>query len=230
LARSAAIVQMIAFHAAFDLNHFGWIHVQMLVDPFWVGWRSLIVGQFLAIMGIALGLEQHRGQRAPNWRRWRETAACALLVSLSSYWLFGPRWIWFGVLHFAACTQALSPAMRRLSAPVLFVVGLLAIAAGASIHLAAFDAPPLACIGLAGSKPATEDYVPLLPWLGVVCLGMAGATAWQRRFAAFDAGHQGHRALVRLSLPGRWPLTVYMVHQPLLFGALSLVAWQSIPH
>lgn len=32
-------------------------------------------------------------------------------------------------------------------------------------------------LGLAAVKPATEDYVPLLPWFGVVLWGMV-AGAW----------------------------------------------------
>jgi uncharacterized membrane protein len=69
-------------------------------------------------------------------------------------------------------------------------------------------------------KPVTEDYVPLFPWTGVVLLGIAaGHLLWRHAFAplAWLA-----RAPAPLRWLGRHSLVVYMVHQPLLLGALWL--------
>ena len=59
-----------------------------------------------------------------------------------------------------------------------------------------------------GRKPATEDYVPLVPWLGVMWWGMAALVP---------------AVLSPLSWLGRWSLTWYMLHQPVMIGAL--MAW-----
>ncbi|HWL73514.1 MAG TPA: heparan-alpha-glucosaminide N-acetyltransferase domain-containing protein, partial [Burkholderiaceae bacterium] len=74
-------------------------------------------------------------------------------------------------------------------------------------------------------KPRTEDYVPLFPWIGVVLIGTGLGALWQR------ANWQIPHALVALNdraprwllFLGTWALTVYLVHQPLLLGAMSLV-------
>ena len=74
-------------------------------------------------------------------------------------------------------------------------------------------------LGLISRKPITEDYVPLLPWLGVMCWGMAaGAWALRRRphWLALDIGAAG-RPLAGL---GRWSLGYYLLHQPVLIGLL----------
>ena len=78
-------------------------------------------------------------------------------------------------------------------------------------------------LGLVTHKPVTEDYVPVLPWLGLVLWGLAaGQWLLARRPALLAGGVPA--ALSPLALLGRWPLTVYMLHQPLLIGALT--AWQ----
>ena len=85
-------------------------------------------------------------------------------------------------------------------------------------------------LGLISRRPVTEDYAPLFPWLGVMCFGMvAGQWLMQRHAAALERlGQrlsQGAAAapLRGLALLGRWSLSYYMVHQPVLIGALSLV-------
>jgi uncharacterized membrane protein len=80
-------------------------------------------------------------------------------------------------------------------------------------------------IGFAHSKPRTEDYVPLFPWLGVVLIGMGLASLWQQRgFALTPAMQRWNAAPPRLLvLLGTWALTVYLLHQPMLMGFLWAV-------
>jgi uncharacterized membrane protein len=233
--RGLAIVQMVAYHLCYDLHYFGWIHIAMTRDPAWIAWRSAIVAQFLFLAGVSLALRAAPGAPGAGgaggagrnfWRRWFQIAGCAALVSLASYALFGPRFIWFGVLHFVAVAQLLLTPLARLR-PIALLAGAVAAAtAGLTIHLAPFDGLALSWIGFAPHKPPTEDYVPLFPWLGAMLMGMAAAAAW-RRSAGADT-----RALRVISggawrwpqVLGRWPLTIYMLHQPVLLGTLDLVA------
>ena len=245
VARGLAILQMVAFHFCYDLDYFGWIHVAMLADPRWIAWRSAIVTQFLFLVGISMVLRGGvaAGTQAPVapradrrfWRRWAQIAACAAIVSIATRPLFGPRFIWFGILHFVAATELLVVATARWTPPIrgasgiaaLAAAGAAAVAVGLFVHLAPFDTNAWSWIGFAAHKPATEDFVPILPWLGVVLLGMAAGALWRRRAFAIPP------ALRRAKPPGgigrvpaflgRWPLTIYMAHQPMLFGTLFLL-------
>ena len=77
-------------------------------------------------------------------------------------------------------------------------------------------------LGLVSRKPVTEDYVPLAPWLGVMWWGMAAGTwALQARAAWFQT--RLNKGLRALALLGRWSLSYYMLHQPVLIGLLMLV-------
>jgi len=229
VARGVAIAQMIAYHLCYDLNYFSWIHAALTREAGWIAWRTAIVTQFLFLVGVSLALRTTAaGAIVPSgvrfWRRWIQIAGCAGLVSLASGWLFGPRWIWFGVLHFVAVAQLLLVPVVRLG-PLNLLLGMVALAVGAMVHLSPFAADTLSWIGFSPSKPQTEDFVPLLPWLGVVLLGI-GATNLCKRSDAPAARWlraSGAGAWPVLALLGRWPLTVYMLHQPLLFAALYLL-------
>jgi len=138
--------------------------------------------------------------------------------------MFGARWIWFGVLHFVAVAQLLLPRVARQGAASL-ALGVLLIAVGCGVHFPLFASNALSWIGFSPVKPGTEDFVPLLPWTGVVLLGIGTAVGWQRSQGAFARllRRRPGPLLRAPALLGRWPLTTYMVHQPILFGALALV-------
>ncbi len=218
---------MVLYHFCYDLNHFGWTHAALTRDPGWVAWRTLIVTQFLLLVGVSLTLHQPGSAvaaRHPFTRRWWQIAGCAALVSIGSAFVFGPRWIWFGVLHFVVLAQLLVVPARRLGA-VNLVLGSIVLVVGLTVHLPAFAPDALSWIGFSPGKPLTEDFVPVLPWLGVVLLGIGVGNMWQGSAGAFARVLRGFdgRGLKLVAGMGRWPLTIYMLHQPLLFGVFTLV-------
>jgi uncharacterized membrane protein len=231
LVRGLAIVQMVAYHFIYDLTYFGWLHFVMTQEAGWVAWRNAIVLQFLLVCGVGIGLGDAAGRSGARfWRRWRQIAAAAALVSLASAWLFGPRLIWFGILHFVAVALLLARPLPALG-PLNLALGAVLLALGLSLHDARFDPPWLSWIGLVAHKPATEDYVPLLPWFGVVAIGIGLAWMWrQRNFVLPPSWQRLDSAPARtLRWLGQWPLTIYLVHQPILMGVLFAVrsVWAS---
>jgi uncharacterized membrane protein len=227
IARGLAIAQMVVYHFCYDLNHFGWVHWAMTRQPGWVVWRTAIVTQFLFLVGIALVLREQPGAVAPRHpftRRWWQIAFCAALVSAASAMIFGARWIWFGVLHFVVVAQLLVIPVRGLGIPNL-ALGAIALLVGVTVEVPGFASNALSWIGFSPVKPLTEDFVPVLPWLGVVLLGIGAGNLWRNSTGNFaqslrvvDGGRLAFAAWI-----GRWPLTIYMVHQPLLFGAFTLI-------
>ena len=224
--RGLAMVWMIGFHFAFDLNHLGWISPRMNFhhDPLWTIQRTLIVSLFLLCAGLGQALALQAAQGWPRfWRRWAQVAGCAVGVSLGSALMFPASWISFGVLH----GMALMLVLARLAAPLgpwLWPLGLLLLTLPGWLMPPAFDSRWLNWVGLVTHKPVTEDFVPVLPWLGVMLWGLAAGQALLARRAA--ALHGPVPALLQpLCGLGRWPLTVYMLHQPLLIGALLAAAW-----
>ncbi len=224
--RAAAIVWMAIFHFCFDLNHFRFIREDFYRDPFWTVQRTMIVSLFLFCAGVGQAVAWEQRQGWPRfWRRWAQVAGCALLVSAGSYLMFPRSFIYFGVLH----GIALMLVVTRLTAGAgrwLWLMGLVAVLLPQFVQHPFFDTRLTNWVGLITRKPITEDYAPLLPWLGVMWWGLAsGQWVLQRRRAWITAALP--RALSPLAVLGRWSLSFYMLHQPVLIGLLSaVVCWQ----
>jgi uncharacterized membrane protein len=175
---------------------------------------------FCAGIGQAIALEQRQGWRR-FWRRWAQVAGCALLVSVGSWLMFKDRFISFGVLHAIAVMLIVA----RLTAGWgrwLWLAGAVAIALDRVVHHPFFDSRLTNWIGLMTHKPATEDYVPLLPWIGVLWWGLAaGQWMLERRRAWLT--RPVPRIVRPMAVLGRWSLSFYMLHQPVLIGLLLIV-------
>ncbi len=219
--RGIALVWMAFFHFCFDLSHYGVIEANFYRDPVWTWQRTLILSGFLLCAGAGQAIATAQGQTWPRfWKRWAQVAGCALAVSASSALMFPDSFIYFGVLH----GMAVMLVIARLSAPLgrwLWLLGAVAVALPQFVQHPWFDTRWTNWVGLVTAKPITEDYVPVLPWLGVMWWGLA-ATQWLlARHPRWLVGATGAPAQ-GLALLGRWSLTFYMVHQPLLIGGLVL--------
>lgn len=216
--RGLAVVAMVAYHFAFDLAYFRVTQQNFYRDPFWLHSRTAILSSFLLIAGISLVLAQSTPQgRARFWMHVGRVAACALAVTAGSYLIFQRSFIWFGVLH----AIALSLVMVRplVARPWLALgIGIAVVIAGNVLTSPAFDSRALGWIGFMTAKPITEDYVPLFPWTGVMLIGIAAGHVLLRHGMATVAPLA--RLPAMLQWLGRHSLAVYMVHQPLLLGAL----------
>jgi uncharacterized membrane protein len=120
--------------------------------------------------------------------------------------------------------------LARLAAPLgrgLWPLGALCIALPAFVQHPFFDSRWTEWVGLVTHKPVTEDFVPVLPWLGVLLFGLAAGQCllcdrpgWLSPPLAAPARP--------LALLGRWSLSFYMLHQPVLIGVL--MALQPLRH
>ncbi|MEO8936928.1 MAG: heparan-alpha-glucosaminide N-acetyltransferase [Burkholderiaceae bacterium] len=237
VARGIAITMMIAYHFCFDLTFYHWAAWAMLDDPRWIGWRSAIVTSFLFVVGVSLALRDARDHAKPGasaWfdrafvHRWAQIAAAAALVTAGSALLFPQSFIYFGVLHFVAVALWVCRRAPRLGGWAI-VLGCAMLVIGNFVSSPIFDPRTLNWIGFATTKPITEDYVPLFPWLGVVLVGCGAGALWAHRGFRLSprtaAAWEGWPVALRrmLATMGRRSLTIYLAHQPLLLGAMAAI-------
>ena len=228
--RAVAMLWMTAYHLCFDLDFFGFVQADMLTDPFWTVQRTAIVSLFLFTAGLSQAVAGEQGVGWPRFgRRWVQVAGAALLVTAGSALVFPRTFIYFGVLH----AMAVMVIVARLSAGwgrwlwplggLALVLSWLAPAAMAAWPTLEFlNQPGWNALGFINRKPITEDYVPLLPWLGVVWWGLASGQWLLRHRRHWLGSPQGDGALAIL---GRWSLSYYLLHQPVMLGLLSAWVW-----
>jgi uncharacterized membrane protein len=229
--RGFAVVWMTLFHFCFDLNQFGYIKQNFYTDAFWTSQRTAIVSLFLFCAGLGQAVAVQQGQSLQRfWRRWLQVAGCALLVTAGSYLMYPKSFIYFGVLHGIAVmllVMRLSAGWGRwlwLAGGFVFAIKVIApYVHGACRSIDFLNEPAFNWLGFISRKPITEDHVPLLPWLGVMWWGMA-AGQWLLAQRPQWLGAKVPVGAAPLAWLGRWSLSWYMLHQPVLIGALMALA------
>jgi uncharacterized membrane protein len=222
VARTLAVVCMVVFHFTFDLALFGYLPADTIYQPFWYYFARMIAGSFLFLSGVSLWLAHGQGIRwGAFWTRLAKVAAAAAVVTLASIWFVPGGTIFFGILHAIAAASLVGLAALRLPWPVTLAFAAAIFAAAWGPRFPAFDPIWLVWTGLAETRPAMGDYVPLIPWAAPALAGIALARAlrvdrWR--------GRKPSSALRTLTFPGRHSLIIYLVHQPILFGLFSLYA------
>lgn len=229
--RGLAVVWMTLFHFCFDLTQFGYLRQNFYLDPFWTWQRSLIVTLFLGCAGLAQAVAQQQGQsQHAFFKRWLQVAGCALLVTVGSYVMYPKSFIYFGVLHGLALMLLIARFTAWwgrwlwLAGGIVFALKFIATYVHSNWPGADFlNNTAFNWLGLISRKPITEDYVPLVPWLGVVWWAMATGH-WLLANHSEKMSHRLPRFVSPLVWLGRWSLSWYMLHQPVIIGALMALA------
>jgi uncharacterized membrane protein len=227
LARGGAIVAMVVYHFAWDLSYYRLIGIDVSTDPVWTAFARVILSTFLLLAGFGLVLAHHEGMRWPAfWRREAIVAGAALLVSLGTWFAFGPALAFFGVLHVIALASLIALPFLRAPLWVTLLGALVFLIPPRLVRFEAFNDPILAWIGFWTEAPPSADLVPAFPWAGMLLLGVIGGWLFLRSDLLKRAARVtlGNGVLRGIALAGRWSLVIYLLHQPLLTAALYPVA------
>jgi uncharacterized membrane protein len=229
--RGVALIGMALYHLSWDLADYRLVSPTLPFSPPMRLFSHVVACAFLALVGVSLALAHRDRLNLPAfWRRLAVVGGAAALLTGASL-VFAPgEGIWFGILHCIAVASLL--ALPFIGAPAFasLLAGAIAIAIPFFVQSTLFDPPALMWLGLGVALPNTLDWRPLLPWGGVVFLGLGlarlpGALARLTSPTRWRATSAPARAVC---FAGRHSLPIYLVHQPILMGLVAVVAWLGV--
>lgn len=218
VARGLAVVAMVIYHTGWDLSTLGLADLDVSGSRGWSLFARSIAASFLILAGIGLALAHRDGIRWPHFlRRLAVIAAAAAIISIATYFAFPRSYIFFGILHNMALSSVVALPFLLVPRSVAALAGLVLLGLPLVVPAGLVDHPALTFLGLARVPPNTYDWVPVVPWTGYLLAGLGIAPLLVASLPRGDGGRLG-RGLARL---GRYSLVIYLLHQPLVFGALA---------
>lgn len=230
--RGIAIVMMITYHLLFDLNYFGFTYTDLNSLPLLL-FLYPIGTLFLLLVGISLTVSyaKVKNTRTKNQlrikylRRGSMIFGFGLLITLVTWIYPHDGFIIFGVLHCIGLSIILAYPFIRSRIPAL-LAGVLCISVGVFLQATVtVDFPWLLWLGFMPAQFYTLDYFPLLPWFGVVLVGIfLGNTLYQDNARTFKIKDRSRFIVSRmLCFFGRYSLIIYLAHQLIIVGLLYLL-------
>ncbi len=221
--RGLCILCVIAVHFLFDLQYFISLNLTL---PSWFQFIQQYGGViFVLLSGCCATL----GSR--SFRRGLLVFGAGMLISLVTagmYWLgLADRTVivWFGVLHLLGICMMLYPLFRKLPSAPLAALALCILLIGYAITGLRVSVPFLFPFGLVTEHFFSSDYFPLFPQLGWFLLGVVlGRTVYAEKRTLLPGGAQNFFLLRFFCWCGRQSLFIYLLHQPILYGLLELIA------
>lgn len=238
-ARGVAIIMVVVYHLVYDLDNFVGFAVQSTVG-FWGFFADASASAFAFLVGLSLTLSLRRapGARADRGDAGRSVFGKYLRRGLKIFGygmaitavfiLLDLGNVVFGMLHLIGASIVLAYPFLRLRLANL-ALGAVVIAVGIYVGSMGLSLPGavgvlLSPLGVSPEGLFMPDYRPLLPWFGVVLVGAGAGNL-------FYAGRKSARTTPALSRPlgflGRNTLFIYLVHQPVLIGLLSVLGLAS---
>jgi uncharacterized membrane protein len=225
-ARGVAIIMMVVYHTTYDLDTLGGYDIQS-TSGYWALFADVTAGLFLFLVGVSLAISRARTRRSglslfsKYLARGLRILAYGMVLTVV-FLVLRMGVVAFGILHLIGVSIILAYPFLRFRF-INLVLGALIFAAG--LYIMARDPISqsfwLLPFGVVPEGVIMPDYRPLLPWFGVVLIGLFfGNLVYGGGRRLSDKAPAMARPLLQL---GRNSLFIYLIHQPILILLLAAV-------
>ncbi|MFA4956394.1 MAG: heparan-alpha-glucosaminide N-acetyltransferase [Candidatus Methanoperedens sp.] len=226
LIKGIDIVFMVLFNYSVTLDYF-----RLIPIPSNYLYRYIfpisIASIFIFMSGVTsyISYEKHKEKLTRKYfTRGIKLLFFATLITLFSS-VFVPQYtIFFGILHFFAVSSFLIPFFIKYN-KLNLIAGVSIILSGVYLQQQTFNFSYLSWLGFIPETLSTFDYFPLIPWFGVMLLGV-----YYGRYIiekTVNIRFKGKNSSIFTFL-GKHSLTVYLVHQPALILLLIAFGYEGI--
>lgn len=232
--RGVAILLMIFGHILWDLDYFGLVPINSTI---YSTLQSTVPPLFFLLVGMSLIVSKKKAEYNPKVDenayykhlvvRGLNIFCLGMCLTIGSLIFIPGKIVFFGVLHCIGLSIIVSAIFLKYRKYVpLFAVSFTFIG---WIFIQNYVHNPTLGQLIIGQHSAdlwsyTLDYFPLLPWFGLVLLGISiGDTLYEgrtRRFRMPDPSK--YKPIKIFQWCGQHSLGLYLIHQPIIAGALSV--------
>jgi len=224
--RGSALAIMVFFHFWWDLNYYGMAELNTHI--YW--WAQIAPVLFFTLVGISLVLAARHKSREDMLLYGSLVFAMGCGISLVSQFVMPNRPVAFGVLHCIGLSMVIGAFITKVDRKYLLLLAIPLIVLGSAMSMVPVGSPNLVQLAIGVHQASPErymvDYFPILPWFGIVVLGMVlGEVLYKdgkRQFPFPDISN--HRSARAASWLGRNSLVIYLAHQPIIAGTIIYVA------
>jgi len=237
--RGIAIIMMVVYHLSFDLYFLAGFPIK-INSLFWTLFQRTTASLFLILVGVSLTLSYSKiKSKYPkkeifirHLKRGIKIFIWGTVITLFTFVFLSNGVILFGILHLIGVSIIISfPLIEYKYKNLAF--GLIIILIGLYLSNFTFDSPYLLFLGFEPHSFFSFDYFPLLPWYGIVLIGISlGNLIYPNSKRRFDMLDLSDNLISRvLTFLGKHSLKIYLIHQPTIilllyalgFADLSLV-------
>jgi uncharacterized membrane protein len=223
LIRGFALTMMIAFHLLWDLDYYGMSPLNQNIYDYGHAFPPV----FFCLVGVCLVISSQHKTRKQLIYRGTGILIIGILLTAFSKIIIPDKPITFGVLHCIGLSIIFSSFIVKKRKNIMYFA-LIIITLGVLINNWNIQNPNIIQLAIGLHQQDfwryTVDYFPLLPWFGVVLFGMAiGDVLYRDGKRQFPFPDLKKYLPVRVvSALGKKSLLVYLVHQPIIVGAIHL--------
>lgn len=233
--RGLAIILMIFGHLLWDLDYFGLLPIN---NGIYTALQRSVQPMFFILVGISLVVSKKKNENMNLndekkyyrhlFLRGLKIFGLGMILTMLTLIFIPETPIYFGVLHCIGLSVILSaPFLKMRKYNLLFAF--LILFASLVISVYNIENPTIFHLILGIHQTDiwnyTVDYFPLMPWFGVCLLGMViGDCLYsgnERKFRMPELSR--YRPIKIFQWCGQHSLIIYLIHQPIIAGALSII-------
>ena len=225
--KGIAVICMIIFHFFYFPNQYGFKEIEYdTVALKLIAKIAQII--FITCVGINLVFAKKKNSNYDtHLKRVMKIAFFAILMSLFTYYVFGERYVKFGILHFVAFSSLILfmyvddlKTMKLITSIFLFLY-LLNHLKPELFHIVP---QPFAFIsGFYNDRYSAVDHFPILPWILLICLGVFIGNHLAENDVTTPRFLIDNKLSDILGKVGKKSLEIYAVHWAILYVIYCIV-------